>query len=168
MDLAAFNALPPAAAEAELLACCSSPRWAAAVAALRPFRDLDQLQEAADEAWWALDEGDWFDAIAAHPRIGERAVGGGAHERWSAAEQADAQRAEQAVRDEIARLNVDYELRFGHVFLICASGRSGEEILAELRRRLDHAPETELRTAAEEQAKITRLRLGQLVADSGR
>jgi 2-oxo-4-hydroxy-4-carboxy-5-ureidoimidazoline decarboxylase len=163
MDLAAFNALPPAAAEAELLACCSSPRWAAAVAALRPFRDLDHLQEAADKAWWALDEGDWFAAFEAHPRIGERAAGEGAHARWSTAEQADAQRADQTVRDEIARGNVDYELRFGHVFLICASGRSGEEILAELRRRLDSSPETELRTAAAEQAKITRLRVERML-----
>jgi OHCU decarboxylase len=163
IDLAAFNALPPVVAAAEFLACCGSPRWAAAMAALRPFRDLDHLHEAADEAWWALDEGDWLTAFAAHPRIGERAAGGGAHARWSAGEQADAQRSEQAVRDEIARLNVDYERRFGHVFLICASGRSGEEILAELRRRLRNDPETELRIAAEEQAKITRLRLERLI-----
>lgn len=167
MDLASFNALLPVVAAADLLACCGSPRWAAAVAALRPFRDLDHLQEAADEAWWALDEGDWLAAFAAHPRIGERAAGGGAHERWSEAEQADAQRAEQAVRNEIARLNAEYELRFGHVFLICASSRSGEEILAELRRRLDSSPETELRIAAEEQAKITRLRLARLVSATG-
>jgi 2-oxo-4-hydroxy-4-carboxy-5-ureidoimidazoline decarboxylase len=166
MDLAAFNALPPAAAAAELLACCSSPRWAAAVAGLRPYRDLDHLLAEADEAWWALDEVDWFAAFEAHPRIGERAAGDGAHARWSTAEQADAQRSNQIVRDEIARLNVDYELRFGHVFLICASGRSGEEILAELRRRLDSSPETELRTAAAEQAKITRLRVERMLDES--
>jgi OHCU decarboxylase len=163
MDLATFNALPPVVAAAELFACCGSPRWAAAVAALAPFRDLDHLREAADEAWWALDEADWLEAFAAHPRIGERATGGGAHAGWSAEEQSAAQRAEQAVRDEIARGNAEYEERFGHVFLICASGRSGEEILAELRRRLRNDPETELRIAAEEQVKITRLRLERLL-----
>lgn len=163
MDLATFNTLLPVVAAAELLTCCGSPRWAAAVAALRPFRDLDHLQEAADEAWWALDEADWLEAFAAHPRIGERAAGGGAHAGWSKEEQSAAQRSEQAVRDEIARLNAEYEERFGHVFLICASGKSGEEILAELHRRLDNEPATELRIAAEEQAKITRLRLERLI-----
>lgn len=163
MDLATLDALPTAAAAEELLACCGSPRWAAAVAARRPFRDLDHLQQAADEAWWALDEEDWRRAFAAHPRIGERAAGGGTHARWSAGEQSAAGRADQAVRDEIARGNVEYEERFGHVFLICASGRSGEEILADLRRRLRNPPEVELRTAAEEQAKITRLRLARLI-----
>lgn len=163
MDLETLNALPAAEAKTVLLACCGSPRWAAAVADRRPFRDLGHLREAADEAWWALDEADWLEAFAAHPRIGERAAGGAAHARWSAGEQADAQRAEQAVRDEVARLNVDYERRFGHVFLICASGKSGEAILGELRRRLDESPAAELRTAAEEQAKITRLRLERLI-----
>lgn len=163
MDLATLNALPPVVAAAELFACCGSPRWAATVAALRPFRDLDHLREAANEAWWALDEGDWFAAFGAHPRIGERAVGESAHARWSAAEQADAQRSEETVRDEIARLNIDYERRFGHVFLICASGRGGDEILAELRRRLEGTPEEELRIAATEQAKITLLRLERLI-----
>lgn len=163
MDLSTFNALPHDAAAAELLSCCDSRRWATAVAGLRPYRDFDHLLQEADEAWRALDEEDWLEAIAAHPRIGERAAGGGAHARWSAAEQSEAGRSEQAVRDEIARLNADYEERFEHVFLICASGRSGEEILAELRRRLRNDPETELRIAAEEQAKITWLRLERLL-----
>jgi OHCU decarboxylase len=165
MDLATFNALPHDDAAEELLACCGSRRWAAAVAGLRPYRDLDHLLQEADEAWRALDEDDWLEAIEAHPRIGERAAGGGAHERWSAGEQAEAQRSEQAVRDEIARLNVEYERRFEHVFLISAAGRSGEEILAELRRRLRNDPATELRIAADEQAKITRLRLERLMAE---
>lgn len=168
MDLAALDALPAADARAELLACCGSRRWAAAVAAGRPYRDLDHLQRAADDAWWSLDEADWHEAFAAHPRIGERAAGAGAagdgkSARWSAAEQSAAGRAEAAVRDEIARGNRAYEERFGHVFLIAAHGRSGEDVLAELRRRLDGTPEEELRTAAREQAKITRLRLARLV-----
>jgi 2-oxo-4-hydroxy-4-carboxy-5-ureidoimidazoline decarboxylase len=165
MDLPSFNALPHDAATEELLACCASRRWAAAVAGLRPYRDLDHLLAEADEVWRALDEDAWLEAIEAHPRIGERAAGDGAHARWSAGEQAEAQRSEQAVRDEIARLNVEYEERFEHVFLISAAGRSGEEILAELRRRLDNSLETELKIAADEQAKITRLRLERLIEE---
>jgi 2-oxo-4-hydroxy-4-carboxy-5-ureidoimidazoline decarboxylase len=163
VELADFNALPAADAEAELLACCGSRRWAAAVAAGRPYRDLDHLQAAAEDAWWSLDAADWHEAFAAHPRIGERPTGEGAHARWSAAEQSAAGRSDAAVGDEIARGNRAYEERFGHVFLIAASGRTGEEILAELRRRLDGTPEEELRTGAHEQAKITRLRLARLV-----
>jgi 2-oxo-4-hydroxy-4-carboxy-5-ureidoimidazoline decarboxylase len=163
MDLATFNALPHDDAAEELLACCSSPRWAAAVAGLRPYRDLDHLLAEADAAWRALDEDTWLEAFAAHPRIGARAAGDGAHARGSVGDPAEAQRADQPVRDEIARLNVEYERRFEHVFLISAAGRSGEEILSELRRRLDHSLETELKIAADEQAKITRLRLERLL-----
>lgn len=162
MDLATFHGLFLPTAARELLACCGSPRWAAAMAALRPFRDLAELQATAEETWWALDAEDWLAAFAAHPRIGERAGGEGADARWSAAEQAAAGDAEDAVREAIARGNREYEERFGHVFLISASGRSGEEILAELRRRLGNSPEAELQIAAGEQAKITRLRLERL------
>lgn len=163
MDLDTFNLMPAAEAKAALRACCGSKPWAAKVAAYRPFSGLDHLLAVADEAWWELTHDDRLIAFSAHPRIGERPAGEGAHARWSASEQAEAQRSEEKVRDEIARGNAKYERRFGHVFLICASGRSGEEILAELRRRLANDPETELRIAAEEQAKITRLRLERLI-----
>lgn len=166
MDLATFHRLLLPTAARELLACCGSPRWAAAMAALRPFRELDELQATAKQVWWSLDEDDWRAAFAAHPRIGERAAGDGAHARWSAAEQSAAQRSDEAVRAEIAAGNAEYEKRFGHVFLIAAHGRSGEEILAELRRRLGNDPASELRTAAEEQAKITRLRLARLFEEA--
>ena len=173
MDLAALNALPDDEAQAALAACCGSPRWAAAMAGHRPFADLAALEAAAEEVWWSLEPGDWLDALAAHPRIGEGPAGQGRSARWSQGEQARvAAESDAAVRDELARANREYEERFGHLYVICASGRGPREILADLRIRLGNDPDTELRRAAAEQAAITRLRLRRLVdepaAASGR
>jgi beta-ureidopropionase / N-carbamoyl-L-amino-acid hydrolase len=147
-------------AEAALLACCGSRRWAAAVAAGRPYASPAALCEAAERAWWALAPDDWLEAFAVHPRIGERETADVAARR----EQAGVAGAPAGTLAALAEGNRRYEERFGHVFLVFASGRSADELLAELRRRLDADPETELRTAAGEQAKITRLRLERLVA----
>jgi OHCU decarboxylase len=153
MDLIELNDLPAAGAERALLACCGSRAWAAAMAARRPFASLDALLAAADEEWRALPEADRREAFAAHPRIGER--GGARSER----EQAGVRGAAAATLAELAEGNRAYEERFGHVFLICASGRSAEEMLAALHERIGNAPDVELAITAEEQRKITRLRL---------
>ena len=155
-----FNELPQAEAVAELLAVCHSRRWAELVAAGRPYPDLDALQRTADEVWTGLEEADWLEAFEAHPRIGER---GGASAAWSNQEQAGVGAAGQEVQAAIARGNAEYEDRFGHVFLVAAAGRSAEEILANLRARLDNDPGTELRVAAEEHRRITRLRIEKLM-----
>jgi OHCU decarboxylase len=117
---------------------------------------------AADAVWAGLTPQDWLEAFTAHPRIGERRPTGDPR-RWSAGEQAGAAGADAVVLDALAEGNRAYEQRFGRVFLICATGRSAAEMLADLRQRLGHDPETELRVAAEEQRKITRLRLDKLV-----
>jgi OHCU decarboxylase len=155
-----FNDLPEAEAAGELLAVCHSRRWAERVAAGRPYADVAALQKAADEVWTGLEEADWLEAFAAHPRIGER---GGAAADWSKQEQAGVGTAEDEVRRAIARGNASYEERFGHVFLISAAGRSAEEVLANLRARLDNDPGTELRVAAEEHRTINRLRIQRLM-----
>jgi OHCU decarboxylase len=155
-----FNDLPEEEAVGELLAVCHSRRWAARVAAGRPYADVAALQKTADEVWMGLEEADWLEAFAAHPRIGER---GGASANWSKLEQAGVGGAEDEVRQAIARGNAEYEDRFGHVFLIAAAGRSAEEILADLRARLGNDPHTELRAAAEEHRTITRLRIQRLM-----
>jgi len=155
-----FNDLPGDEAVAELLAVCHSRRWAKQVAAGRPYADIAELQRAADEVWTKLDPDDWREAIEAHPRIGER---GGGSADWSRQEQAGVGAAGEDVQAAIARGNADYERRFGHVFLISAAGRSAEEILANLQARLDNDPDTELRVAAEEHRRITRLRIERLV-----
>lgn len=108
--------------------------------------------------WWGLEPADWREAFAAHPRIGER--GGGA---WSDAEQSGMDAASERLQREIREANRVYEERFGHVFLICATGLGAEEMAEALARRLENDAATELRNAAAEQAKITRLRLGKLM-----
>jgi allantoicase len=155
-----FNDLPEAEAAGELLAVCHSRRWAERVAAGRPYAGVAALQKAADEVWTGLDEADWLEAFAAHPRIGER---GGASADWSKQEQAGVGDAEDEVRQALARGNAAYEERFGYVFLISAAGRSAAEILANLRARLDNDPSTELQVAAEEHRTITRLRIQRLM-----
>lgn len=152
-------------AAAALRRCCASERWVERMLARRPFGDDARLFEAAEQAWWALGPEDWREAFAAHPRIGEREPSGEQDEEgeaWSRDEQAGVEGSADATRRALAEGNRAYEERFGHVFLIFASGKSGEEMLAALRERLDNDPEEEVRIAAGEQAKITRDRLEKL------
>ena len=163
--LEALNGTGRAEAVAALSACCASRRWAERMAALRPFPLPEALLAAADESWWRLEPADWREAFAAHPRIGEQGAAGHADRGWSAGEQAGAAGMEAARAERLAALNRRYEERFGWVYLVCASGRSGDEMLEILERRLGDDPEHELRVAAAEQAKITRLRLGKLLVE---
>lgn len=116
--------------------------------------------KAGDDVWWTLDGGDWLEAFAHHPRIGDRAAG------WANDEQSGVQGAQRTLLDRLTSLNHDYERKFGHVFLIFATGKTAEEILTQLERRLRNDPATELKIAAIEQAKITRLRLHKLLSPS--
>jgi allantoicase len=145
-------------AQTALAMCCGSSRWAESVAAKRPFADWDELILAADNTWNTLDPQDWLEAFRAHPRIGERATS-----RWSAQEQSGTQTASTETMNALSAGNRDYEEKFGHIFLISASGKSADDILGNLRQRLGNDPETELRAAADEQRKITALRLEKLV-----
>lgn len=162
-----LNGLSPADAERELLACCGSRAWAREMVRRRPFADVDRLLAAADEVWRKLREADWLEAFRSHPRIGERKAQTPQADRdrkWSAREQSGMDAAAAAVRQDIADGNRAYEERFGFIFIVCASGRSAEEMLSLLRERLGHDPASEIRVAAGEQAKITRLRLQKLLA----
>ena len=159
--LAALNAMLPADADAALRRCCGSTRWADAMTALRPFEDRAALLRQGERLWWTLAEADWLEAFAAHPKIGERKAGSA----WSSDEQKGAAAAPTAVTDELARLNVAYEQQHGFIYIVCATGRSADEMLADLRTRVGSDRKTELRTAAEEQAKILRLRLKKLVEE---
>jgi OHCU decarboxylase len=155
-----LNALPPAKAEAAFLACCGSRTWAQRMTDGRPYADTAELLETADRVWWSLAPTDWQEAFAAHPRIGEKkAIGDDQSRRWSEQEQAESMTAEAAVLANLAEANRIYDERFGHIFIVCATGKSAGEMLGLLRSRLDNDPDTELRVAAEEQRKITRLRL---------
>ena len=161
LGLRGFNELPAAEAVRALLACCASPGWADAVAAGRPYATTGDLYAAADHALGALDQGEVDAALAGHPRIGERPQGpGGA---WSRQEQAGMDDAQSATVAAIAEGNRLYENRFSHVYLVCATGKSADELLAILRSRLRNDAPTERRVVREELAKINRIRLGRLV-----
>jgi OHCU decarboxylase len=153
-------------AEAEFLKCCGSQRWAQAMTAARPFHDLDELLAKADRAWWSLNEADWLEAFRAHPKIGEKkaaATQSAEAQKWSAQEQSGVAQASAATISELAERNQEYEDRFGFIFIVCASGKSSEEMLAIINDRIRNDTEIELRTAAAEQSKITRLRLEKLL-----
>ncbi len=163
MDLAEYlNGLPPDRRSEALRACCGSARWVEGMLARVPFARAADVFDAAEEIWWGLAPSDWLEAFAAHPKIGARRPEG----RFSSAEQAGVRGASAGVLDALARRNLEYEDRFGFIFLVCASGRSADEMLAELEARLDNPPERELRVAAAEQAKITRLRLARLADEA--
>ena len=155
--LTRLNQLPDDEAIGVLLGCCAAPGWAGRVAHGRPYAAVADLLAAADAAWAAREPGDLEAAMAGHPRIGERRLSG-----WSQAEQSgvgsDAGTA-QALREA----NAAYEERFGHVFLICATGRGPAEILAELQRRMANGPDAEREVAAAEIGKINAIRLRKLV-----
>lgn len=144
--------LHPARAAEELRSCCGSSEWVKQMLAARPFPSWNDLTAASDRIWAELGKDDWLEAFRAHPRIGERGRG------WTAKEQS-------GVGDGGAFLeaNRQYEKRFGHIYIVRATGRSGEEMLANLRQRLRNSPDQELRIAAAEQAEITTLRLEKLV-----
>jgi 2-oxo-4-hydroxy-4-carboxy-5-ureidoimidazoline decarboxylase len=159
--LGAFNSMPMADAERTLLTCCTSSRWASRVAAGRPYRLAEELYAAADTALAELDNDDLDQAMAGHPRIGERADG--AHAKSSAREQSGVTRSAAATLKALAEGNAEYEARFGHVYLVFADGRSGEELLAVLRARLRNDPATERAKARYELRKINRIRLRRLI-----
>ncbi|HEX6352421.1 2-oxo-4-hydroxy-4-carboxy-5-ureidoimidazoline decarboxylase [Actinophytocola sp.] len=150
-----LNLEEPVAAEQDLLACCASRRWADELLARRPYHDLAQLRSVSEQVLRALGWADVEQALAAHPRIGERAAGDSTEAAWSRDEQAGA-----TPSDDLVAGNVAYEERFGHVFLICATGLSGEEVLTALRTRLGNDPGTERDVVREELRKIVDLRLG--------
>ena len=155
-----LNALPRDQAVAQLRVFCASSRWAQRMADLRPFEDGPALLRQAERAFWQLSEADWMEAFAAHPRIGER-ISPHDHEAQahSQAEQAGIAAASARTAQAIADGNRAYEAKFGFLYLVCASGRSGDELLGLLEARLTRPRDEEVRTAAEEQAKILRLRI---------
>jgi 2-oxo-4-hydroxy-4-carboxy-5-ureidoimidazoline decarboxylase len=157
--MAEFDAAPAADAAAELVPCCASKRWIAALVSGRPYLRLDRLTAASDALLARLDWSELESALAGHPRIGERAASDGRSDGWSRQEQAGAAAADDLVRRELAEANRAYEQRFGHVFLICATGLSADMMLGALRSRLRNDPIAEREVVRTELTKIVRLRL---------
>jgi 2-oxo-4-hydroxy-4-carboxy-5-ureidoimidazoline decarboxylase len=167
MTLDEFNALPAARATEELLRCCGCARWADALLAARPFADKAALLGASDAAWAATDEADWREAFSHHPRIGGKdalRAKFAATAAWAQGEQAGAAAAGEAVLEALAKGNAEYESRFGFLFIVCATGKSAAEMLDLLKSRLKNDAAFEMRLAAGEQNKITKIRLEKLLS----
>lgn len=162
MTLAELNGLAPAEAERWLRQCCGATRWARMMTAARPFPSREEMAVTADVIWSSLDRSDWLEAFGAHPKIGQSGPNASTGSGWSNEEQSGVARGDDGVREGLAQANGAYEARFGYIFIVCATGRSGAEMLALAERRLRNDPESELAVAAEEQRQITRLRLARL------
>jgi 2-oxo-4-hydroxy-4-carboxy-5-ureidoimidazoline decarboxylase len=159
-----INTLNEDTARADLLKCCGSARWTDAMLAQRPFPSLDNMIQSAHEIWATLNREDYLEAFSHHPRIGEKSL----REKfattaaWASNEQSGVTTAPDTIIKELARLNDDYYNKFGYIFIICATGKSAQEMLTILKTRLPNPPELELPIAANEQKKITELRLRKL------
>lgn len=160
--LAEFNQAPDDdRLRSSLHACCAAESWVNRIVAGRPYPDEAALLSASDAATAELDDTGLAQALAGHPRIGERVAAG--HGAWSRQEQSGVAGAGADVRAQLAEANAAYEQQFGHVYLVCATGKSADELLALCRARLDNDPATERGVVSTELAKINRLRLGKLL-----
>lgn len=173
--------MPPEEAFADFINCCGSWKWARAMADARPFLTEEQLFETAGNVWQRLGQADWLEAFRHHPQIGQKiepnlqkdekkiseksaATARPADTlRWASDEQSATRNATQEALDALARANREYLTRFGYIFIVCATGKSTEQMLALLRQRLQNDPETEIAIAAEEQQQITQLRLEKML-----
>lgn len=165
---ALLNAMSTPEAKQALERCCGSSRWVEGMLARRPFASLEALFRDAEAVWAALERADFLEAFSHHPQIGadpaELAKRFARTATWSSSEQARVHEATPLTIQELVTGNARYLERFGFIFIVCASGKSAEEMLGLLEARIDNEPERELSIAAAEQAKITRLRLEKLAA----
>jgi OHCU decarboxylase len=160
--LARWNVLPASEAAEEILPCCGSQRWAHALVRLRPFPDQQSLLEKSDEVWRELGPADWGEAFFSHPRIGEKKAPDSAtlkSAQWSNEEQSSVVLSGEDIQERLRHANGEYERRFGRIFIVCATGKSAEQMLAIVERRLTNDEPEELYEAAEQQRQITQLRL---------
>lgn len=167
MTLGELNGSSVSAASEALLRCCGSTRWVEAMLTARPFASVQALHSAADRHWARATRDDILEAFGHHPRIGadieQLRKKFASTAQWSAGEQSSVAAADEAILVSLRDRNLAYEDRFGHIFIVCATGKTAAEMLHILQGRLDNAPDDELAIAAEEQRKITHLRLDKLV-----
>ena len=168
MTLTELNNLPKPTLAAALQKCCGSTAWVENMAAVFPVDDAETLMTQATATWNKLSENDWREAFTHHPKIGGDVATLRAKfastSTWAEGEQASVKQASQATLEALAAGNAEYEKKFGYIFIVCATGKSAEEMLALLQARLPNKPEAEILIAMGEQDKITRLRLEKLLA----
>ncbi len=167
MTLKYFNQLGTQEAQAELFKCCGCTAWAETLAESMPFDSISAIKAASDKIWSSCLQSDILEAFSHHPKIGdvksltEKFT---ATKQWASGEQAAVSSAPKEVIENLAKGNKEYEQKFGYIFIVCATGKSAEEMLEMLNKRLLNAPEQEIRIAAKEQNKITHLRIEKLFA----
>jgi OHCU decarboxylase len=165
--LASWNTAGTDSAFDAMIACCGARRWAAAMVALRPIASVAELILAADCEWGRMEEADWMEAFNCHPRIGERKTPHASAQSaaWSRQEQSSAKTASERLLAELAEANAIYEQRFGFTYIVSATGKSVEEMLVILNRRLANDRADELHEAAAQQRQILQIRLGKWLAE---
>jgi 2-oxo-4-hydroxy-4-carboxy-5-ureidoimidazoline decarboxylase len=166
--LSRWNLLSTEEAAEEILPCCGSRAWATGMTASRPVQDVATLLVTSDRIWRELSAADWLEAFQSHPRIGETRAARESSARsldWSAQEQRHATESDDSLKQALAQANREYEQRFHRLFIICASGKSAQEILAVLRQRLNNDEAEELQEAAEQQRQIAQIRLKKWLAE---
>jgi 2-oxo-4-hydroxy-4-carboxy-5-ureidoimidazoline decarboxylase len=166
MTLHEFNILPKEKLVEELTKCCGSSAWVKRMLAFVPADDMVELLEDAEEQWWKCSEVDWKEAFAHHPKIGDidslkKKFAPTA--AWASGEQSGVNTAKEETIKALAESNRLYEKKFGYIFIVCATGKSAEEMLQLLQERLNNKPDDEIRIAADEQNKITKLRIEKLL-----
>ena len=167
MTIDALNRLSEADAATAFTQCCAAQRWVERMVIDRPFENLSEMLEISDRIWEECDLDDYLEAFEGHPRIGDvesLAKKYANTKGWAGGEQKGVEGADRAVLERLAKGNADYEEKFGHIFIVCATGKSAAEMLALLEARMPNDPKTEVMVAAEEQNKITRIRLKKLLA----
>ena len=165
--LETWNTMTAKEAAAAVLPCCGAEAWAEGLAARRPLGTLPELFAASDAAWWSVSQADWQQAFDSHPRIGEnhaQAAATATSLAWSAGEQSTADLTDEDAKARLAAGNRAYEAKFGRIFIVCATGRSAQEMLAILERRMHHTAKAEMEEAAEQQRQITHIRLQKWLA----
>ena len=167
MTLIELNNLDSSKRKEALSKCCGSTVWIEKMSMNFPVHDSEELFEKAEKIWYSCNEKDWKEAIQYHPKIGDinslkEKFSGTAH--WATKEQSGVLEASQTVLESLARANTQYENKFGYIFIVCATGKSAEEMLHMLESRLGNKPEVEIKNSMEEQNKITKIRLQKLLS----
>lgn len=167
MTLHELNELSQPQLREELMKCCGSASWVKMMMTHFPADDLVEILEEAEEIWYECSEDDWKEAFAHHPKIGDvesLAKRFASTAEWASGEQSGVSAASAQAIEALAAGNRKYEEKFGYIFIVCATGKSAEEMLAILESRLQNKPAEEIRIAADEQNKITKLRIEKLLA----
>jgi len=166
MTLHELNTIPKQQLQEELTKCCGSSAWVNKMLPFFPADDLVELLEDAEEQWYKCSEEDWKEAFAQHPKIGDLESlqkKSASTAEWASGEQAGVNSASKQTIEALAAANKKYEEKFGYIFIICAAGKSADEMLAILQNRLQNSAEVEIEIAADEQNRITKLRIEKLL-----